>query len=187
MPPSGNMDLPEPTCDRPTVTESSVSAPILREAVALFSDRAHFEATVAALTDAGFERADLSVLSSHESIDAAGQPGRPWKDVVTALVGELKYEGPLVASGAILLAGGATAATIAGLIGAAVGVAATKEVLDEVTAKPHTEDFARALAAGGVILWVRVEDQDREQAALAILDENGGANVHVHETATAAS
>ena len=180
------MAPPNPTRDWPTVTERKESPPIHREAVALFSDRSEFEAAVAALTDAGFGRADLSVLSSHESIDAAGQPGRPWKDVVTALVGELKYEGPLVASGAILLAGGATAATIAGLIGAAVGVTATKEVLDEVTAKPHTEDFARALAAGGVILWVQADGEDREQAALAILAEHGGANVHVHDTAAAA-
>ena len=133
----------------------------------------------AAEIDAVFE-ADLSVLGSHESIDAAGEPGTPWKDIMTALVGELKYEGPLVASGAILLVGGTVSATIAGIIGAAVGGIAVKEILDEVTSSPHTEDFARSLEAGSVILWVRTPDEELERAATAILERNGGLNVHIH-------
>ena len=52
-----------------------------------------------------------------------------------------------MASGAILLVGGTVSATIAGIIGAAVGGIAVKEVLDEVTSTPHTEDFARSLEA----------------------------------------
>ncbi len=151
-----------------------------REAVGLFADRESFEAAVEALKGAGFERTDLSVLGSHESIDAAGEPGKPFKDILTALVGELKYEGPLVASGAILLVGGTVSATIAGIIGAAVGGIAVKEVLDEVTSTPHTEDFARSLEAGSVILWVRTPDKELERAATAILEENGGVNVHTH-------
>lgn len=151
-----------------------------REAVGLFADRESFEAAIEALKGTGFERADLSVLGSHESIDAAGEPGKPWKDILTALVGELKYEGPLVASGAILLVGGTVSATIAGIIGAAVGGVAVKEILDEVTSTPHTEDFARSLEAGSVILWVRTPDEERERAATAILEQNGGVNVHIH-------
>lgn len=151
-----------------------------REAVGLFADRDSFEAAVEALKGTGFERADLSVLGSHESIDAAGKPGNPWKDILTALVGELKYEGPLVASGAILLVGGTVSATIAGIIGAAVGGIAVKEILDEVTSTPHTEDFARSLEAGSVILWVRTPDEERECTATAILEQNGGVNVHIH-------
>jgi hypothetical protein len=63
------------------------------EVVDLFANSEIFQATIDALFAAGFERTDLSVLSSHESIDAAGKPSRPWKDVLTALIGELKYEG----------------------------------------------------------------------------------------------
>ena len=154
-----------------------------REVVGLFADRESFEAAVAALTGAGFDRSDLSVLGSHESIDAAGKPGKPWREVLTAMVGEIKYEAPLVASGAIFLAGGPVAATIAGVIGAAVGTVAVKEILEEVTAKPHTEDFARSLAAGGAILWVRVPGDDWERRAVEILTRHRGANVHVHDPA----
>ncbi len=152
-----------------------------REVIGLFSDRESFEAAVTALTEAGFGHADLSVLGSHESIDAAGAPGKHWRDVLTAMVGEIKYEAPLVASGAIFLAGGPVAATIAGVIGATVGGVAVKEMLEEVTAKPHTEDFARSLEAGSVILWVRATDAGRERQASTILEQNRGANIHVHQ------
>lgn len=152
-----------------------------REVVGIFADRDGFERAIGALMGAGFGRADLSVLASHESIDAAGAPGKPWRDVLTALVGEIRYEGPLVASGAIMLAGGPTAATIAALVGAAVGGVAVKEVLAEVTAKPHTDDFARSLDAGSVILWVRTDDDGAEAMATRVLEDCGAANVHRHD------
>jgi hypothetical protein len=148
------------------------------EVVGLFPDRRSFDAAVAALEAAGFAHADLSVLASHEAIEAA-EPARPsWRERLIALVGELRYEGPLVASGAIVLAGGPVAATVAAVIGAAVGGIAIKEVLDEVTATPHTDDFARSLAAGSVILWVRAETPARRERAASLLDEHGAANVH---------
>ena len=135
------------------------------EVVGLFAERESFERAVEELLRSGFERADLSVLASHESLEAAGRPGKSWREAMLALVGELKYEGPLVASGAIFLAGGPIAATIAAVIGAAVGGAAAVDLLGEVTAKPHTEDFARSLAAGSVILWVRAPDGVRQARA----------------------
>lgn len=151
------------------------------EVVGLFAERDPFEAAIKALNEAGFERSDLSLLSSHESLDAAGAPGKPWRDVMTALVGELKFEAPLVASGAIFLAGGPMAAAVAGIIGATTGVIAAKEVIEGVTSSPHTEDFARSLEAGSVILWVRAETPERAEEATRILNDNGAGNVHIHK------
>ncbi|HEY9163762.1 MAG TPA: hypothetical protein VIN57_04040 [Magnetovibrio sp.] len=153
----------------------------IHEAVGLFADRPSFEAAVHFLLENGFDRTDLSVLDSHESIDVAGEPGKPWKDALSALVGEIKYEGPLVASGAILLAGGPTAALIAAVIGAATATVAAKEVLDEVTATPHTENFANAVNGGVVILWVACSTNAQEQAAVKALKQMGGTNVHIVE------
>jgi hypothetical protein len=150
-----------------------------REVVGSFADRKHFEAAVQALQAAGFGHADLSVLECHDSIDAADPSRSPWRDLLTALVGEIRYEGPLVASGAILLAGGPVAAAIAAVIATAVGGIAVKEVLDEVSSSPHTDDFARALAKGDVMLWVSVADAAQEQAALNVLARHGAANIHV--------
>jgi hypothetical protein len=161
---------------------TNLAPTITREVVGLFKDRLDFEAAVHHLIDdVGFESIDLSVLDSHESLDVAGTPGKPWKDVLTALVGEIKYEGPLVASGAILLAGGPTAAIIASIIGAATAGVVAKDVLDEVTATPHTENFANALAAGGVILWVVCTTDDKINKAKSVLAKFNAENVHVYE------
>ncbi|WP_419798126.1 MAG: hypothetical protein ACNI26_00010 [Terasakiella sp.] len=151
------------------------------EVVGLLNSRETFERTVEALLKEGFERTDLSVLSSHESIDAAGKPAKPLKDVLSALVGEIKFEGPMVASGAIFLAGGPIGELIGAVVGATVGGVAVKEVLDEVTATPHTEDFARAVDAGSIILWVRTDGQEREAKAKEVLQNQGAENVHIHK------
>lgn len=161
-----------------------MNTPPTREAVGLISDRVSFERTTEALLAAGFQRTDMSVLSSRESLDAAGEPGKPWRDVLVALLGEIKYEWPLVASGALVLAGGPVAATMGAVIGAATAGVVTKEVLDEVTSAPHTEDFAHALEAGGVILWVRTIDAAREAQALEILNDTGADNAHINQRNT---
>jgi hypothetical protein len=149
------------------------------EVVALFADRASFEEAVAALREAGFDRTDLSVLTSHSSLDAAGKEGTSWRDALLALVGDIKYEVPLVASGAIILAGGPIAATLSAIIGAAVGGVAAREVLGEVTAKPHTEEFARAVDAGAIVLWAYGDTIGRQQLAAEILEACGGTNIHL--------
>ncbi len=148
------------------------------ELVGLLHSRAEFEAAVAALEQAGFDRTDISVLSTHDSLDAAGTPPARWRDAVTALFGDLKYEGPLVSAGFIALAAGPVGAAIAGVVGAGVGVAAVREVLGEVTATPHTEDFARSLQAGSLILWVRLPEAEAETRARAALEGAGASDIH---------
>lgn len=153
-----------------------------REVVGTFADREHFQAAIDALFKAGFARTDLSVLSSHESIDTAtARDGRSWKDALIALVGELKYEGPLVAAGLIALAAGPVGAVIAGLVAAGVGGAAAKELLDEVAALPDSEQFTKALAAGSVILWISAADKAAEDKAKEILHDAVAQNIHVFE------
>lgn len=166
---------------------SQTAVQLPTEVVGVIDTRDQFEAAVKALLAAGFERSELSVLASHDSIEAAGKPATSWRDALLAMVGELKYEGPLVASGAIFLAGGSVAATVAALIGAAVGGVAVRDVLQEVTAKPHTEEFARAVDAGSLILWVAVEDRSRLAEAMSILERNGATNVHVANRKTASA
>jgi hypothetical protein len=149
--------------------------------VGVFASRAGFESAVKALLAAGFERADLSVLSTHDSLDAASPEARDWRQHLTGLVGEAKYEGPLVAAGLIALAAGPTGAVIAGLVAAGVGAAALKELVEEVTSAPDTKGFARAIEAGSIILWVLAPDALKEGRATAILKEHGAQNIHLHE------
>ncbi len=151
--------------------------------VGLFADREHFQAAVKALIKAGFERSQLSVLSSHQSLDAASGKQPSWRESLIGLVGELKYEGPLVAAGLIALAAGPVGAVIAGSIAAGVGAAAVKELVEDVTSIPDSGEFARALEAGSVILWVATPDAEREKLAQEILTAHQASNIHIYERA----
>lgn len=156
-----------------------------RELVGILAGKAEFESAVESLLKAGFERADLSVLASHSSLEAARPEGSDWKSRLTGLVGEMKYEGPLVAAGLIALAAGPVGAALAGVVAAGVGAAALKEFLDEVTATPDAREFERALEAGSVILWVSVQDDLREGRARAVLEGQKASNLHLVERKSA--
>lgn len=163
------------------MAETSKSFPVIREAVASFPDRAHFRRAVSALLAAGFAPSDLSVLASHESLEAAEAASGAAPEIVPAgLSEELKYIGPLTVAGIILLSGGPIAVTVAALVGAGLGGAALKEIFDRYTAPPHSEDFAAALRAGAALLWVRCDDPDRELTATRVLAQAGGHHVHIH-------
>ncbi len=160
-------------------TEQSATREV-REVVALFSTRAGFDRAVSALLEAGFDRSDLSVLASHASLEASGRvPGKPRDDALTGLVGELKYAFPLTTAGLIAIVGGPIEAAFAALVAAGLGGVAIKDYLDELTSHPKPDEFSRALEAGGVILWVRIGNAEEEVRAGAILEHEGGGNVHL--------
>ncbi len=152
-----------------------------REVVGVFSRRSDFDQAVSALLAAGFSRSDLSVLASHDSLEAASADAQSWKGRLVGLLGELKYEGPLVTAGLIAIAAGPVGAILGGLIAAGVGGAAVKELMDEATAGPHAAAFAAALAAGSILLWVDVPDAAFESKAGALLTSFGATNVHTNE------
>ena len=155
--------------------------PLAREAVASFRTRDDFERAVAELKATGFEPSDISVLGSHDSLAVAGD-----KDEELGAAGwaaEIKYLGPLTIAGIIMLSGGPVAAGIAAVVGAGLGGAALKELLDGYFAPRHHEEFVAALAAGALLLWVRVDDPELEIAAVRILEKNGGRHAHIHARA----
>lgn len=157
-------------------------APTLHhEVVGVFSRRSDFDKAVSALLAAGFSRSDLSVLASHDSLEAASADALSWRNRLVGLLGEVKYEGPLVTAGLIAIAAGPVGAVLGGLIAAGVGGVALKELMDEVTARPHAAEFAEALASGSILLWVeapRPADQDRANAILAAAEAT---NIHTNE------
>lgn len=163
------------------MVEAPASFPVIREAVASFPDRNHFHRAVSGLLAAGFAPSDLSVLASHNSLTAAGEPAGAERAVVPAgLSDEIKYIAPLTLAGFVLLSGGPIAVVAAALVGAGLGGAALKELFDDYTAPRHSENFRAALEAGAALLWARCEDPDRELTATRILEEAGGQHVHIH-------
>ena len=151
----------------------------IREVVGVVADRDRLEGAIEALVEAGFRHSDLSILSSHDSIEAAEPPGKSIREILLPFLDEMRYEAPLVAAGLIALAGGPAAALIGGLVAAGVGGMAVKEILGSIVTMPHTDNFARALDAGSLILWVAVEDVPEEARARAILTRFGAENVHL--------
>lgn len=166
------------------MNETQRRFPVIREAVASFPDRPSFERAVSGLLAAGFKPSDLSVLASHDSLEVAGRvagyPGTPKEDLVAGLNDEIKYIAPLTIAGIIMLTGGPIAAGIAAIVGAGLGGAALKEVLDQYSAANHSAEFAAALKAGAILLWARTEDPELEAPALRIMEEAGGRNAHIH-------
>ncbi|KAF0144119.1 MAG: hypothetical protein FD153_372 [Rhodospirillaceae bacterium] len=106
----------------------------VRELVGVFHDRGRFEEAIMNLTAAGFAHEDLSVLSSHEAVEATEPPGKTVKEILLPLLSGLKYDGPLVSAGLIALASGPTAALVAGLVVAGLGGTVVREIIAEITA-----------------------------------------------------
>ncbi len=150
------------------------------EVVGRFAEREGFANAVEALLAADFATSDLSVLDTHETLSAAGTSGAAWQEALSALVGEIKYVGPLTAAGLIGIATGPVGAAVSATMAAGLTGAALAELLETVRATPHTESFARALEGGAVMLWVRTETDDSEARAREILNQYGAADVHTH-------
>ena len=155
------------TKERIGMAESSPSFPVIREVVASFPDREHFHRAVSNLLAAGFATSDLSVLASHDSLAAAGEPAAREPTLLPAgLADEIKYIAPLTVAGIVVLSGGPIAAAVAAIVGAGLGGAALKELFDDAIAAAQALDIAltkrgRHEGAGGEISFID------ERAALA--------------------
>jgi len=160
--------------------QDDTTGPATSEVVGRFGERDPFMAAVKDLRAAGFGHAELSVLDTHESIGAAGTPGEAWQEVLAGLAGEVNYVGPIAAAGLIGVATGPVGAAISATVAAGFTGAAVAELLSAIKATPHTEDFARALESGALLLWVHAGDADRQAKARDILTRHGAADVHLH-------
>lgn len=158
--------------------------PVIREAVASFATKEQFRAAVGRLLAAGYKPADLSVLASHDSLEVAGDVpayrGKPGSFLMAGLTDEVNFLGPLTLAGIVLVSGGPVAVALGALVAAGLGGAAIKEILDRYSANEHSAEFAAALEAGAVLLWVRIDDPELEPAAIRLLEEAGGRNAHLH-------
>lgn len=89
---------------------------------------------------------------------------------VPAIAGSLA----VVASGGTLLGAFAVAA-IAGGAGGLIGAALARKI-----GKEHAKYLEQHLSHGGLLLWVRTRDAEREKTALEILQRHSAEDVHLH-------
>ncbi len=159
-------------------SKTSLPAAETREIVAVYRDRAHFEAAVNALIGAGFDRTDLSVLASHDSLevagDIAGYHREDGNELVSALGQQLSWLEPVTIAGTIFSAAGPIGAAVAALIAATAGAVTLRPLLDEVTENAHAGSFEDAVRTGHILLWVRTAKTEQVVSAEDILSNTGG-------------
>lgn len=173
-----------------------------REAVAVFANADALEAAVTELKTSGFDRAAISVLGSdatvrerigrlYRSVAEIEDDGRAPQSAFVSRGSRLEGEasavtfpffiGGIAGAAAVVASGGALAAAIAAtIVGGATG-AGLGGLLARAIAQHHARRVEEQIRQGGLVLWVSVADADKEQRALAILQQRGGQHVHVHE------
>jgi hypothetical protein len=172
------------------------------EAVAVFHDVHSFQGAIDDLLMAGFDHGDINVLAHEETVKS--KLGREYEstaefednpeaprigfvpeetigDAEGAVIGAGVYVPAIAGSLAVAASGGTllgavAAAAIAGGAGGLIGVA-----LARLIGKEHAKYLADHLSHGGLLLWVRTRDSERETNALEILRRHSAEDAHLHE------
>ena len=172
------------------------------EAVGVFMDPAALRTAVNELESSGFDRANISVLGSDAEIRK--RVGHLYRNVTeieddaraprTSFVSGSKrvedsrlqscfpYTSAVSPGSPLSLRPAAQLALAFGaaIVGSAVGVS-LGGLLAGAIAQHHAERIAEQIAQGGLVLWVKVADNDAEGHALAVLEKTGARDVHIHE------
>ena len=161
--------------------DETLPAEKTRELVAQFRDADGFKAAVEALLAAGFERTDLSMLGTHDSLevagDIAGYRRDPAGSMRAGLAGELGLVGSIALAGVLLLAAGPIGVAGAAIAAATAGALALRPFLGQLAESVHAEGFASAIESGHVLLWVRTRGAADVERANAALTAAGGTNL----------
>lgn len=171
------------------------------EAVGVFDDPDHLYAAIDELQMHGFDRSDICMLADEKAVeeklgnafwdakdleDEPDAPRRPYisEEGIGAAEGSLLsaplYVAAVVTAGALAapatpMATAIGAVVLAGGAGAAVG-----GLLAWLLGEHHAEYLQNQIRHGGLLLWVRTADPERQERAVRIMTDCGGRDVHVH-------
>jgi hypothetical protein len=172
------------------------------EAVGVFDS---FEALQAAYYDlhiAGFSRYDMSLLGDEKVLreklgkgywraeDLEDDPRAPRAAFVSeeaigelegAIIGGFLFLGSYIAMAAMLTPASTLAASIAAVAIGGSPAAVLGSLLARRVGKHHKDYYADQVRHGGILLWVRVADKERENLAVKIMTGHSGRDVHVHD------
>lgn len=173
-----------------------------REAVGVFRDATSLESAIDALENDGFDRASISVLAtdphSGQKLEAFYKTAKDIEDnghvPQTAFIstderteGEALavaapfYVGGVAGAVAVTAVGGALALAFAAALVTGTAAAGVGALLAGAIARHHAAHVEEQLKKGGLVLWVGVANAEAEKQALAILQEAGAEDIHVHE------
>lgn len=175
----------------------------VREVAGVFRSPGQLEEATADVLRAGFDRADLSVMSDIEEVarkigaaglpatELAGLPATPRRplirpeDVVLAAgcaVGMAAFLGAGASALAVISSGGSLAhGALAALVGGTASGGLAAYLAHRFVKRERKREMRALVEAGGIVLWVRVRSREDERRALAILRRHGAAAARVHE------
>ena len=175
----------------------------VREAVGVFDTAQALQNAIDELLSSGFHRAELSLLAKEtEVVSKLGHKYRKSSElqdnhsvpraayVSTEAIGDGQgaFIGALVYVGAGLLMGPVAAAggTLVGLAGAAILGGSAGGLVGSWLAKrlgdQHAQRIEEQLKHGGLLLWVRTWNAEKEGQATRILKQHSGQDVHVRDS-----
>lgn len=97
-----------------------------------------------------------------------------------AIAGGFFFVGSFVAMAAMLTPASTLAASIAAIAIGGSPAAVIGTLLARLVGKHHKDYYADQIERGGILLWVRVRDKEREELAVKIMKGHSGRDVHVH-------
>ena len=172
------------------------------EAVGIFDTVEELQAAFYDLRAVGFSRYDISLLGDEEVLkEKLGQsywrsdhleddPRAPRAAFVSeeaigelegAIAGGFFFLGSYIAMAAMLTPASTLAASIAAIAIGGSPAAVIGTILARRAGQHHKEYYANQIRHGGILLWVRVADREKEKLAVKIMKGHSGRDVHVHE------
>jgi hypothetical protein len=98
-----------------------------------------------------------------------------------AIAGGFFFAGSYIAMLALLTPASTLAASIAAIAIGGTPAAVIGTLLARRADRRLREYYADQLRHGGILMWVRVSDKDKEEMAIKILKGHSGRDVHVHD------
>ena len=171
------------------------------EAVGAFDSFETLQQAVYDLLMSGFSRYDISLLGGKEAMkeklgsaywraeDLEDNPDAPRAAFVSeeaigelegAIIGGFFFLGSYIAMAAMLTAVSTMGASIAAVAIGGGPAAVVGTLLARRVGQHHKDYYADQIRDGGILLWVRTVDADKEALAVKILKGHSGRDVHVH-------
>ncbi|WP_137702557.1 hypothetical protein [Marimonas lutisalis] len=173
----------------------------LPEAVGVFDSVEALQAAFYDLRMLGFTRQDISLLGSQEALEEKfgkafwhskeleDDPAAPRAAFVSeeamgelegGIIGGFLFLGSYIAMAALLTPASTLAASIAAIAIGGAPATIVGALLARRVDKHHRDYYQSQIEHGGILLWVRVADKEKEDLAVKILKGHSGKDVHVH-------
>lgn len=173
---------------------------VLKEVVGVFQSKQDLQNAIRELEGTAFPRQDISVMGSREELEKVfgvkvvspefaidnpdtprQAPSRPEEQTIGAagMIGGTAYVGAMalaLTAGAVTFPAIISAAVIGGLGGGTVGAVLTKLLGDR-----YNRHIEEQIEKGGLLLWARTPDVEKEDIARRIMITNNAYDVHVHQ------